>query len=129
MADLAQIAREVLAAAIAVQKKQGPAAVEALQRAVAMEDALNYNEPPDWFFSVRHHLGAVLLQMEKPAEAEAVFRQDLRTWRRNGWALLGLSQALAMQGKRQEAESSRRAFEEAWKYASFRLDSPSGVTD
>ena len=129
MADLAQIAREVLAAAIAVQKKQGATAVEALQRAVAMEDALNYNEPPDWFFSVRHHLGAVLLQMEKPAEAEAVFRQDLRTWRRNGWALLGLSQALAMQGKRQEAEDTRRAFEEAWKFASFRLDSPSGVTD
>lgn len=129
MADLAQIAREVLSASIAVQKKQGAVAVEALQRAVAMEDALNYNEPPDWFFSVRHHLGAVFLQLEKPAEAEAVFRQDLKTWRRNGWALLGLSRALAMQGKKEEAENTQRAFEEAWKYASFKLDSPSGMTD
>jgi len=30
-----------------------------LKEAVVIEDGLNYNEPPDWFFSVRHHLGAV----------------------------------------------------------------------
>ena len=49
----------------------------ALAQAVAAEDALTYNEPPDWYYPVRESLGAALLRAGRPAEAEAVFRDDL----------------------------------------------------
>ena len=41
------------------------------------EDELRYDEPPDWFVPVRHALGATLLKAGQPAEAEAVYREDL----------------------------------------------------
>ena len=41
-----------------------------LERAVRMEEAALYNEPPDWFYPVRHTLGAVLLEAGRPAEAD-----------------------------------------------------------
>ena len=37
------------------------AAIAALEAAVKLEDALRYDEPPDWIQPVRHTLGAVLL--------------------------------------------------------------------
>ena len=127
-ADLVQIASRVLAAGIALQQNQLDRSVSMLKEAVAMEDNLNYNEPPDWFFSVRHHLGAVLLKAGKYKEAEGVYRQDLRTWRKNGWALIGLHNALALQNKKNEAQKARAAFDEAWKYADVKINSSSSLT-
>ncbi len=128
-ADLVQIAAKVLSAGIALQQGQSGQAVAKLKEAVAIEDHLNYNEPPDWFFSVRHHLGAVLLKMGKYKEAAEVYRQDLRTWRKNGWALLGLSRALALDNRHEEAQSARAAFDEAWKYADIKIHSSSSIAD
>ncbi|RPD37922.1 tetratricopeptide repeat protein [Chitinophaga barathri] len=128
-ADLVQIASKVLSAGIALQQGKTDQAVSMLREAVVMEDNLNYNEPPDWFFSVRHHLGAVLLKAGKYKEAEEVYRRDLQTWRKNGWALIGLSNALTMQNKKDEAQKARVAFDEAWKYADVKISSSSGITD
>ncbi|WP_298712760.1 hypothetical protein [Chitinophaga sp.] len=128
-ADLAQIAAKVLSAGIAVQEGQADASEKLLKEAIAIEDNLNYNEPPDWFFSVRHHLGAVLLKAGKGKEAEDVYREDLRTWRKNGWALIGLHQALAMQNKHAEAQKAKAEFDEAWKYADVKIAASSGIAD
>lgn len=128
-ADLVQIASKVLAAGIALQQRQTDHSILLLKEAIAIEDRLNYNEPPDWFFSVRHHLGAVLLKTKKYKEAEDVYRQDLRTWRKNGWALTGLQQALALQQKNDEARKAQVAFEEAWKYADVKISSSSSIGD
>ena len=54
---------------------------------------------------MRHYLGAALLESDRAAEAEAVYRRDLRWNRNNGWSLFGLYQALDMQGKEGEAEA------------------------
>ncbi|MGX5816881.1 tetratricopeptide repeat protein [Chitinophaga lutea] len=128
-ADLAQIAVKVLSAGVAYQQGQSDKSIALLKEAVAMEDMLNYNEPPDWFFSVRHHLGAVLLKAGKLKEAEDIYQQDLRTWRKNGWALIGLQQALAMQHKDEEARKAKAAFDEAWKYADVKLASSSSIVE
>jgi tetratricopeptide (TPR) repeat protein len=128
-ADLVQIAAKVLFAGIAIQQQQADQSVSMLKEAVAIEDKLNYNEPPDWFFSVRHHLGAVLLNAGKYKEAEDVYQQDLRTWRKNGWALIGLQKALAAQKKNKEAEEAHTAFNEAWKYADVKISSSSSIVD
>lgn len=128
-ADLVLIASKVLSAAIAVKQKQVSLAENLLTEAVAQEDNLNYNEPPDWFFSVRHHLGAVLIKNGKYGAAEEVYRQDLKTWRKNGWALIGLNKVLTLQNKYNEAVKINAAFNEAWKYADFNITSSSTIVD
>src|ERR1041385_7021751 len=73
--------------------------------------------PPDWVVPVRHALGAVLMRAGKPAEAEAVYRGDLRRWPENGWSLHGLGASLDAQGKTAEAEAVRAQFDAVWKRA------------
>lgn len=124
-ADLVQIAVKVLAAEIAAQQKQWQQSITLLEAAIAIEDNLNYNEPPDWLFSVRHHLGAVLLKAGKYSEAEKVYNRDLQTWRNNGWALIGLYNALVMQKKNDQAAATKLRFNKSWLYADVKIGSSS----
>lgn len=124
--DLVQIAYKLLSAEIAAEKKQTDAAIRLLNEAVAMEDKLNYNEPPDWFFSIRHHLGDVLIKAGQFREAEKVYRTDLKTWKKNGWALIGLYNALTAQKKDAEAQKVKSEFDEAWKYADLKITTSKG---
>jgi tetratricopeptide (TPR) repeat protein len=89
-------------------------AFELLREAVEREENLSYDEPPGWMQPVRHALGALLLAEGRAAEAEAVYRADLARHPNNAWSLLGLSQALAMQEKTQEAESLAEKLRLAW---------------
>jgi cytochrome c-type biogenesis protein CcmH/NrfG len=63
---------------------------------------------------VRHTLGAVLLAANQASEAETVYRQELQRNPENGWALLGLRDALRRQGKQQEAQSVETRLRKAW---------------
>lgn len=128
-ADLVRIAVKVSLATLAAKQHQLDTSISLLKEAVAIEDDLNYNEPPDWFFSVRHYLGAILLKAGKYSEAEKVYRQDLRTWRKNGWALMGLHNSLMLQKKSDEAQKIKSAFDESWQYADVSIASSSGIVD
>ena len=88
-----------------------------------MQDRLPYTEPPAWFYPVRHSLGAALLEAGKPAEAEAVYREDLDRNPGNGWALFGLAEAMRAQGKTEAAKAIDADFREAWKHADVKLTS------
>ena len=81
---------EVLAGEIAAARGQSDAAISHLERAVRLEDALAYTEPPEWQSPPRLTLGAILLESGRPAEAETVYWEDLRRNRNTGWALYGL---------------------------------------
>lgn len=114
---LLDIATEVLAGEIALAGGKRDEGLARLARAVALQDGLTYNEPPDWYFPVRHYLGAALLDAGYPREAESVYWEDLRKHRENGYALLGLAEAVAAQGRDAEAaelrERQARAFARA----------------
>ncbi len=127
--DLVQIAVKILSAEIAAKQNQFNTSISLLKEAVAIEDNLNYNEPPDWFFSVRHHLGAVLLKAGKYNEAENVYRKDLQIWKKNGWALNGLYHSLLQQNKHNEAQKVKAAFDEAWQYADVKMIASSSLVD
>jgi hypothetical protein len=58
-----------------------------------------YDEPEPFPFSPRHWLGAALLENKRYADAERVYREDLRKHPHNGWSLIGLKAALESQGK------------------------------
>jgi tetratricopeptide (TPR) repeat protein len=75
-------------------------AIADFERAVAQYDGLTYDEPEPFPFSPRHWLGAALLEARRSADAERVYREDLKRHPHNGWALFGLKTALEMQGRR-----------------------------
>jgi tetratricopeptide (TPR) repeat protein len=113
--DILKIAENILAAKIALAKKDNVAAIALLQNAVKLQDSLKYNEPPDWFFPVREPLGAVLLINGNNAEAEQVFREDLERNPRNPRSLFGLEHALKAQGKNYDAGFIGNQFRSSWK--------------
>lgn len=119
--DVIDIAENVIAGELAGAKGDFETAEIFLRKAIAIEDQLNYTEPPDWFFSVRHHLGPILLKAGKYAAAETVYREDLKTFPRNGWALNGLLESLRKQNKVEEAKVVETQLEEAWQYADVKL--------
>jgi tetratricopeptide (TPR) repeat protein len=119
--EVCKIASNVLRAELMTQKGDFNTAVELLKQAIALEDNLNYNEPPDWFFSVRHLLGDVLMNSGDYAGAEKIYSEDLVEWPKNGFALNGLYESLKAQSKVQEAEAVKKQFDAAWKYADSEL--------
>jgi tetratricopeptide (TPR) repeat protein len=119
--DLAAVAEALIAARIAASAGDNARSVERLRQAVVLEDRLAYNEPSDWFFPVRHLLGAQLLIAGQPKEAEKVYREDLRGNPRNGWSLYGLSLALAREGRSSQAARVRHEQQLAWKHADVAL--------
>jgi tetratricopeptide (TPR) repeat protein len=120
--DVFKIAVYFLDARIAATRGDRGRAVELLRQAVAAEDALAYDEPPGWYHPLsRESLGGALLLAGRHAEAETVFREDLRRNRRNGRSLFGLAESLKAQGRTREAELVRREFQRAWKNADTQL--------
>ncbi|HKZ78950.1 MAG TPA: hypothetical protein VJ124_11660 [Pyrinomonadaceae bacterium] len=115
------IAPEVLAGEIAAARKEYDGAIAHLERAVRLEDALVYTEPAEWHYPPRHALGAILLEANRPAEAETVYWADLNRHRNNGWALFGLMQALRAQGKNNEANLVEARFKKSWERADIAL--------
>ena len=117
MSAILQIARRVLKAEILAQEGNVAASIDLLREAVVLEDALKYQEPPDWFFPVRHNLGNVLLKAKRYKEAEVVFADDLKVFPRNGWALTGLYKAQTGQGLTDKAKQTQTQLSQAWKWA------------
>jgi tetratricopeptide (TPR) repeat protein len=121
VAAVLDVARQDLAARIAAAKGNTAAAIEVWERAVAAEDKLAYNEPPDWLLPTREQLGAALLRAGRAADAEKVFRDDLERNRQNPRALFGVWKALERQGKTAQAAEARGRFEAAWQWADVQL--------
>jgi len=92
-----------------------------LRRAVEMQDALGYMEPPEWHYTIRTSLGGALLRSGKVADAEAVFRKDLVLNPRNGRSLFGLLKALELQSKPESVEWVKKEFGEAWRHSRLPL--------
>jgi tetratricopeptide (TPR) repeat protein len=117
-----KIGEHFLNARLAEARGDRKAAINFLRQAVAAEDALAYDEPPGWYHPLsREALGGALMRDKQYAEAESVFREDLRRNRRNGRSLYGLAESLKARGQEREAELVGREFESAWKKADTRL--------
>ena len=115
------VARLHLAGELAVARGDGAKGVAELEEAIRVQDAMPYSEPPPFFFPVRQALGAVLLAQGKSKQAEAVYREDLRRYPKNGWSLYGLSQSLAKQGNAAGARWAEQGFRNAWTRADTTL--------
>jgi tetratricopeptide (TPR) repeat protein len=119
--DLLGVAMEVVDARIAAARGQKEGAIAHWRKAVLMQDALNYDEPADWYYPVRESLGAALLAANKPDEGEQVFRDDLQRNPRNPRSLFGLMNCLNVQQKEWDAAWVEGEFNSAWKGADTKL--------
>jgi len=118
---MAQIGVAMIDGEIARNQGDLERAVTEFRKARAIELTLPYTEPPYWHQPTSHILGAALLQAHQPAEAEAVYRDSLKFYRDDGWALHGLVEALKAQGKNDEAKAIEAEFNKAWSIADVRL--------
>lgn len=115
------IPEQLLAGRLALAKGRRAEGFKHLERAVHVEDGLNYIEPADWHLPARETLGAVHLRMGDAAAAERVFRADLQRNRRNGRSLYGLVLSLRAQGKMHAADLVQQEFSAAWRHADVKL--------
>ena len=110
--DILQVAEQMMLGELAYHKGDFEVAFDHLRKSVALDDALPYDEPWGWMQPTRHALGALLLEQEQYAEAEAVYRADLgldNTLSRacqhpeNVWSLFGLHECLTKRGEPSES--------------------------
>ena len=111
-----------MGAQVALARKDNDSAAKMLREAVAVQDGLKYNEPPDWFFPVRESLGGVLLMSGDTKGAEQVFREDLVKNPRNPRSLFGLHRALHEQGRDSDAWFVEKQFRESWKGGELKVE-------
>ena len=119
--ELVQISEKVLRAEILAKKNKYSPSIALLKEAISIEDSLNYNEPPDWFFSVRHNLGAILLEAGRNGEAVMTYEEDLNRLPKNGWALKGLMIAFSKLNDSTKLREIENRFKEAWATADAEL--------
>jgi tetratricopeptide (TPR) repeat protein len=126
-AALLGVAESVLEGELAIQSGKPKVGLTRLRKAVAREDELRYDEPPDWIQPTRHALGAALLRAKKAPEAEAVYREDLARHPENVWSLHGLARSLELQkgkpAKAAEANAVRARLEAASADGDFTISS------
>jgi tetratricopeptide (TPR) repeat protein len=121
-ADIVALIQKMLESEIQIAEGKNDEGIAGLQEALKMEDALKYDEPPAWMIPIRHSLGANLMKGGRFADAEAIYREDLKRLPENGWSLYGLSESLRAQ-KKPEAAATKARFAKAWAKADIKIDS------
>ncbi|MBP7145957.1 MAG: hypothetical protein KBD01_00320 [Acidobacteria bacterium] len=121
--DLLNVAEHMLAGEILVADGKLDDGLARLRAGVKAEDALRYDEPPDWILPVRHALGAALVRHGRAEEAEQVYRDDLHKLPENGWSLYGLARSLALQKKDAEAAQVQVRFDKVWSAGDLEISS------
>ena len=133
--DLLDVAEQMLDGELEYRKGNHDAAFAHLRKAIALEDALNYDEPWGWIQPVRHALGALTLEQGRIEEAEQAYREDLGlagTLPRacihpeNIWSLKGLDECLRRRGAGDTAEA--KMIRQRLKLAAARSDLPVGAS-
>ena len=110
--DILVVAAAMLDGELEYRKGNYEAAFSKLCRSVELDDGLPYDEPWGWMQPARHAHGALLLEQDRVAEAEAVYRAELGlddTLARacqhpgNAWSLHGYHECLVRLGKHEQA--------------------------
>src|SRR3954454_1430418 len=120
--DIVALIQKMLESEIQIAEGKNDEGIAGLQQALTLEDALKYDEPPAWMIPIRHSLGANLMRAGRFAEAEQIYREDLRRLPENGWSLFGLAESLKAQNK-DEARIVKARFDKIWAKADMKINS------
>jgi tetratricopeptide (TPR) repeat protein len=111
------VAEHILLANTAFHQKKYNEAFTAIKKAIRAEDSLIYSEPSLWMLPARQYMGAFFLTLNKPKDAEKVYREDLIWNPGNGWSLVGLYQALKAQREKQELKKIKELYMHSFSHA------------
>ena len=129
------VAEAMLEGEIEYRKGNYDVAYQRLRDAVALEDALPYDEPWGWMQPVRHALGALLLEQGHVESAEETYREDLglggslnraQIHPDNVWSLRGLHDCL--KARRAEDSAEGRLITQKLAIAEARADGKVGAS-
>ncbi len=112
--DILNIARLTIIARLSAGEGDFDTAIEAMEEAVALQDAIAYTEPPYWYYPAKQTLASILLQAGKAERAEQLFLESLTESPNNAWVLYGLSESYKAQGDKNGAKYANALFKEAW---------------
>jgi tetratricopeptide (TPR) repeat protein len=123
LARLATISHKILKAEILASESEFEESIAVLKEAVDLRDELVFREPPSFYFSVRHNLGAVQVEAGKYTDALQTFEEDLQEFPKNGWALQGMKLAYSNLNDTGNAEQINERLKIAWATADVELSS------
>ena len=112
--DILNIARLTIIGRTAAADGALATGIEAMEEAVALQDAIAYTEPPYWYYPSKQTLASMLLQAGKAERAEQLFLESLTKSPNNAWVLYGLSEAYSAQGDKNGAKYAKALFKDAW---------------
>jgi hypothetical protein len=105
--------RTVMARAAAVEGNL-PNAIALMEEAVALQDGLNYTEPPYWYYPAKQTLAAMVLKHGDAERAEQLFVESLSEIPNNGWAYYGLAEAYGAQQDKAAKKYAVSLMKGAW---------------
>ncbi|MDP2081592.1 MAG: hypothetical protein U0934_21045 [Pseudotabrizicola sp.] len=116
------VAEQMMLGELAYKSGHTEKGLEHLRSAVLLDDDMLYDEPWGWMQPTRHALGALLMEADRYAEAEAVYRADLGLDQtlprpcqhpRNVWSLHGLDECLRRRDETVERRHVRQLLDQA----------------
>ncbi len=112
--DILQIQHLTVIARAAAADGDLASAIEAMEEVVALQKALNYTEPPYWYYPAKQTLAALALKAGDAERAEQLFVESLSEIPNNGWAFYGLSEAYRAQGDKHAKKYAESLMKAAW---------------
>jgi hypothetical protein len=112
--DILKIERLTVIARAAAAENDLGGAIEAMEEVVALQEGLNYTEPPYWYYPAKQTLAGLVLRKGDAERAEQLFVETLAEAPNSGWALHGLAAAYKAQGEKAAQKYANALFKEAW---------------
>lgn len=105
--------RTVMARASAAEGRLADA-IALMEEAVALQEGLNYTEPPYWYYPAKQTLAAMALKHGEAERAEQLFIESLSEVPNNGWAYHGLAAAYGAQKDKAAQKYAAALMKGAW---------------
>lgn len=121
LASLATLSHKILKAEILASESDYDESITLLKEAVELRNELVFREPPSFYFSVRHNLGAVQIEAGKYTDALQTFEEDLEEFPKNGWALHGMKLAYSRLNDTANENKTVEQLKTVWAHADVEL--------
>lgn len=112
--DILKIGRLTVLARAAALEGDYASAVSSMEKAVALQEGLNYTEPAYWYYPAKQTLAAMALKRGEAERAEQLFVESLGEWPNNGWAYYGLAETYRAQNDKDARKYAEKMMRAAW---------------
>lgn len=121
LASLTVLSHKILKAEILASESNFAESITLLKEAVRLRDEIVFREPPSFYFSVRHNLGAVQIEAGKYTDALETFEEDLQEFPKNGWSLHGMKLVYSRINNADKEEQINERLKTVWATADVEL--------